>query len=582
MPEVTQFYKKQRLATLSGIGNLTASDIAAATQGNRELARAGSMLTEFGMNFLQQKEKAQFHDQLNTAKTEYLTKFFKYEQGLQTNADTETYIPNLKAGQTSSYKFTNNRAASEFELWKPNEDLSQTRRVFNIQHSRDVQNYTDNWNLGIKEATRRTSNAMSEADYQLELANGMSFFGLEFATDGDEPILDKEGNPKIQLIEDWENPLLDSDEVRTAGYEGWKADADAKREVKIVENFKAGIEVQAFRIAAADGYEAVEKMLRDPATTASLIEGGMDRKDVRSLINDMSERFKQEKANADEKVEAQREVDRGNVYDAINTGEVTSPDGTKSTDIRKFIESTSLDEDEQEAMWQKSIKETDRRLNGSDIVTDSRIRSQFYKEIPLMLSGAVSRDELLDRANNARFGEMVEGKLVDPTLDEPDYKSVVNAINAQYEQGYGQMMGRVNNFAEGILLKTDSLGFVANAPVRYKQLGDFQQAWFDFVAAKGENLKISDIYPEGRRLAATFQISDTEAGLREDVFEKEQEFLLKRKNEKMGPPLPIDHKEPAKKKTSKKLTPKIARRYLDMTGNDREEAKRLAAEDGYK
>ncbi|MCK5611577.1 hypothetical protein KAR91_57430 [Candidatus Pacearchaeota archaeon] len=233
MPEVSQHHKRQRLAALSGVGQLSAADISAATQENRDLARAGNMLTEQGVHFIQQKEKAEFHDQFNTAKTQYLTKFFKYEQDLQTNADTETYIPNLKAGQTSSYKFTNQRAADEFELWKANEDLSQTRRVFGAKNDRDVQNYTQNWNLGIKEATRRTSLAASEADYQLELANGMSFFGLEYATEDKNgepvPVLDENGDPKIQLIEDWENPLLDSDEVRMAGYEEWKADADAKR-----------------------------------------------------------------------------------------------------------------------------------------------------------------------------------------------------------------------------------------------------------------------------------------------------------------------------------------------------------------
>lgn len=233
MPEVSQYYKQQKLASLSGVGNLTAADISAATQGNRELARAGEMATEFGLQFIQQKEKAEYHDQLNTAKTGYLSKFFEYEQGLQANADTETYLPGLEAGQTSSYKFTNSRAANEFDLWKANEDLSQKKRVFGAKHTQDVQNYTQNWNLGIKEATRRTSTAMQESDYQLELANGMSFFGLEYATEEKDgksvPVLDENGEPVIQLIEDWENPLLDTDEVRMAGYEEWKSDADAKR-----------------------------------------------------------------------------------------------------------------------------------------------------------------------------------------------------------------------------------------------------------------------------------------------------------------------------------------------------------------
>ena len=83
------------------------------------------------------------------------------------------------------------------------------------------------------------------------------------------------------------------------------------------------------------------------------------------------------------------------------------------------------------------------------------------------------------------------------------------------------MMSKVDNFAEGILLKTDSLGYVKQAPVREKQLGDFQQAFSEWIASQGDQLKLSEIFPEGRRLAATFQMSDVEAGLRETEFNLE-------------------------------------------------------------
>lgn len=363
---------------------------------------------------------------------------------------------------------------------------------------------------------------------------------------------------------------------------------EAEKKVQL-EQAKAGLETQIFQIAAEHGYEAAEAKLRDPSTTARLIEAGVRREDVKSLITDVSERAKHEKVVADEKREAQREVDRGDIYEAINVGEVTLPDGSTSTDIRKFIERSSLDEDEQEAMWQKSIKETERKLKGLDIITNPRVRSQFYKDIPLMLSGAMTRDELLDSANNARFGEFVNGKFIEPTLSDPDYKAVVNAVNAQYEQGYGQMMAKVNDYAEGILLLADSLGFVKNAPVRYEALGDFQEAWFNFVASKGDKLKISDIYPEGRRLAATFQISDAEAQRQEELKDVELKAKEARKATKLGERTAGEgiaeeflKTHPLETKKFKKLTPQIARRYLDMTNNNVEEAKRLAAEDGYR
>ena len=470
---------------------------------------------------------------------------------------------------------------------------------------------------------------------------------------------------------------------------------EAEKKIQL-EQAKVGLETQIFQIAAEHGYEAAEAKLRDPSTTARLIEAGVRREDVKSLITDVSERAKHEKVVADEKVEAQREIDRGEIYDTIGTGEFKLPDGSTSTDIRAFIERSSLDEDEQEAMWQKSIKETERKLKGLDIVTNPRVRSQFYREIPLMLSGAVSRDDILNRANNARFGHyklkdtgqkltplpatkeaefqrqyaqvsmvnnldpdpddpmhfydyrglfketgslavgpkghfpstfkllghpnlIVDGKdtrtgkaatpglitknqeahdaaprgargeYIEPSMSDPDYKSLVAATNAQYEQGYGQMMAKVNDYAEGILLKTDSLGIVQNVPVRYEILGDFQDAWFNFVASKGEKLKISDIYPEGRRLGATFQISDTEAQRQEDLMDvelqaKEAEKARKLKVRAAGERVAEEFLKtrPLEIKKFKKLTPKIARRYLDMTNNNVEEAKRLAAEDGYR
>jgi len=99
------------------------------------------------------------------------------------------------------------------------------------------------------------------------------------------------------------------------------------------------------------------------------------------------------------------------------------------------------------------------------------------------------------------------------------------------------------------------------------------------VAAKGDKLKISDIYPEGRRLAASFQISDKEAGEREKEFEKEQKGQE------------AELREQKKKPKLKKITSNIQRRYIRLaidnlrSGSTKEEiqaeAKRLASEEGY-
>ena len=330
--------------------------------------------------------------------------------------------------------------------------------------------------------------------------------------------------------------LLDPETTKFQQEQDFQVIDKAQEEMRLSQ-LKSGIEAQAFAIAAEQGLPAAEKLLRDPATTSQLIEAGVPREDIRGLLNDVEERVKfqaeQEKAALDQK----REEDRDNIYDAINTGSVTLPNGTVSTDLRSYIESTSLDEDEQENMYQKAIKENDRKLKGLDIITNPRVRSQLYKDTMGILTGAQARDDILNRAAIARFGDYSDPKNpIEPTLNDVDYKSLTRSINAQYEQGFGQMMSKVNDYAEGILLKTDSLGFVRNAPVREKSFGDFQEAWMQLVASKGDKLKISDIYPEGRRLAASFQISDDEAARLEDEinFELQQRESKARMAEILG------------------------------------------------
>ncbi len=212
-----------------------------------------------------------------------------------------------------------------------------------------------------------------------------------------------------------------------------------------------------------------------------------------------------------ERLEAQREIDRGTIYDGIHKGEMTRPE----------IEATSLDEDEQSAMWEMTQKEAERKAKGELIVTDPKVRQQILRDITGIITGATTRADVTRSANDARFGNFSDpAEPTEPTISNDDYDKIVSAIEAQYEQGFGQMMSKVERYANGILLNPDSLGFIKNAPVRYQSLGDFEEAWLAYIAKQGDKLKLADIYPDGRRLAASFQISDTEAERREKEIEK--------------------------------------------------------------
>ena len=228
-------------------------------------------------------------------------------------------------------------------------------------------------------------------------------------------------------------------------------------------------------------------------------------------------------------IEAQREKDRDEITKLIRLG--------KSASDR--IENSNLDEKEQWTWFERERAETERLIKGKEIITDNGIRTELYNDIMGILTGTKTKKEVLDKAKAARFDPK------NPTLDESDYSKIETAIHAQYEQAYGQGMSKVNRNAEGILLNPDSLGYIKNAPIRYKILGDFNEAWLKWIASKGDTLKISEIYPEGRRMVANFQISDNEAERQEVEMNKR----LAEKEATVSPKMPTDKKilEAAKK-----------------------------------
>ena len=168
-----------------------------------------------------------------------------------------------------------------------------------------------------------------------------------------------------------------------------------------------------------------------------------------------------------------------------------------------------------------------------------------------------------------------DGKLTQPTLSDSDYNKIETAINAQYEQAYTGAMSKVNAHAMGTLLNPDSLGYIKNAPVRYKTMADFQQAWMKWIADKGDTLKVSDIYPEGVRMAAMYQISDAEAERQEvemnaALAEREKPLITpKGTTLKLPPPfvgklkLPAPPTKPARLKLEKAVGKTNAEMEMD-------------------
>lgn len=242
-----------------------------------------------------------------------------------------------------------------------------------------------------------------------------------------------------------------------------------------------------------------------------------DRK--QELQSDLVTEVGYRKAIEDEELEIQRESDRDVISKAM-----------ADPNVLTTIDNSSLDENEQHTWRERARAEAERRANGEEIITDDAVRTELYNDIMGILSLSKTKKEVLEKAKAARFDPKK------PTLSETDYSKIETAIHAQYEQAYGQGMGKVSRHAEGLLLNPDSLGYIKNAPIRYKILGDFNEAWLRWIASKGDALKVSDIYPEGRRMAATFQISDEEAERQEVEMNKR----LREREATVWPKMPTD------------------------------------------
>ena len=306
-------------------------------------------------------------------------------------------------------------------------------------------------------------------------------------------------------------------------------------EAALIEAVDAGImpaDIAANRVLQikrnVDWNNGYEMAGSDPEGFLAIVDGGffpnLDKQDIEQLRSRARTSLATKTAIEKETLEIQREVDRDVISKAIQSG---------SPDTAETIDRSSLDEAEQWTWNERYRAEMKRRAEGDEIVTDHEVRSRINSGIFQMLTGAKTKNDVLNEAKSARFDPNK------PTLSDSDYNKIETAINAQYEQAYTRAMAKVDTTAQGILLNPDSLGYIKNAPVRWKIYADFQQAWMDWISQKGDTLTIKEIYPEGQRMASMFQVSEEEA---ERLEEEMNEELRKREKEfptKGGDLLPV-------------------------------------------
>lgn len=234
----------------------------------------------------------------------------------------------------------------------------------------------------------------------------------------------------------------------------------------IKQQLRADLGATAQTIAEQSGsWEAAEEWLSSPANTK-----GVPLDIVDSVIENVGSLFRVEKRKEQEKLEGEREAQRGTYYEMMeeeNFGQ-----------IYEFLEASLLDETEQDRKWQDAKAEMERVTAAEDIITDQRVKQDILDlaaAIPLP-ERKVTTAEVRKAAYEARYGET-------PTIDDAAYDEIRDAIRRaekdeppftkQYiETGIGELMTGAPSSPLGVPLPTlrsrdDALKHATNLFGRY-------------------------------------------------------------------------------------------------------------------
>ena len=96
MPEIPQYRRQQRMTTSAGSPDIGYLDAAVANRENREIARAGQMMTHFGAEMADKFNRAEAVSQLNTFQADTLREVYAYQRNVDPNTDRKTYTEGMR------------------------------------------------------------------------------------------------------------------------------------------------------------------------------------------------------------------------------------------------------------------------------------------------------------------------------------------------------------------------------------------------------------------------------------------------------------------------------------------------------
>ena len=312
MPEISQYYKREKLIATAGNAVLGGDDIAAMTQGSEELSNLGKTITNVAVEYiekrkkekeelLQEKEQADYYDQLNTAKTLTNQKDYDFQKSLEgTNPNEwEEKISAHQADTSIVDNITNPRAKAEAGFWLTEHNLQERGRIESFRNDIAIKNLVKSNNINITNIHNRIVNAPDQTGYLLGIGEAAAIFGMQLKPDGDATKIDD-----YVYDPNFDNPTYDSPEVRRAALEGFLIAVKPERQQVLLARTKESI-ISKYDAIIDDGItkkkstreikDEAYKMIRDEAKNNPLITPSVEQALGNALDNRVSGKVAQEK-----------------------------------------------------------------------------------------------------------------------------------------------------------------------------------------------------------------------------------------------------------------------------------------------
>jgi len=180
------------------------------------------------------------------------------------------------------------------------------------------------------------------------------------------------------------------------------------------------VQSEIFALAATKGYEAALEKADSADFRKQLVDLGISAEKQQTFINILKSSLKDKQAKEAEALENTREQERDVFYKMLEERQYD--------DIYNYLESSHLEQDEQDKLYQRSNSEAERIARGEDIITDNRIKHQILDDAAAINwpERGITAQDVREKAREARYG-------IEPKIDDKAYDEIRDAVRRAEE-----------------------------------------------------------------------------------------------------------------------------------------------------